>query len=127
MDAVGGFMSGADGMLFVLGLAAGPVVFLMALFRLNALLAPRRPRAVKADAYECGIPQAGSPWRAANVRFSTVALLFVIFDAETVLLFAVAPLVRESLTGALAVAGFVAFLALGLAYAWKKGGLVWPE
>lgn len=116
---------GSERTLFVLGLAAGPVLFLLALFVANALLAPRRPNELKTSAYECGIPQAASPWRAVNVRFSTIALLFVIFDAETVLLFAVAPRVRGSVAGAVEVGVFAAFLALGLVYAWRKGGLKW--
>lgn len=111
--------------LFVLGLAAGPAVFLLVLFGLSALLAPRRPNELKTTAYECGMPQAGSPWRSVNVRFSTIALLFVIFDAETVLLFAVASRVRGSAAASAEVAVFAAFLALGLLYAWKKGGLKW--
>lgn len=111
--------------LFVLGLAAGPVLFLLVLFVANALLAPKRPNELKTSAYECGIPQAASPWRAVNIRFSTIALLFVIFDAETVLLFAVASGVRGSLAGAAEVGAFAAFLALGLVYAWRKGGLKW--
>jgi len=116
----------AEQLLFVLGLAAGPVAFLLALLAVNALLAPKHPTDIKSSAYECGIPQAGSPWHRVNVRFSTVALLFVIFDAETVLLFAVASSVRGSVRGALEVAAFAAFLAFGLFYAWKKGGLRWP-
>lgn len=113
-------------LLFVVGLAAGPVAFLLVMLAVNALLAPKRPNDIKSAAYECGIPQAGSPWPRMNVRFSTVALLFVIFDAETVLLFAVASRVRGSVRGALEVAIFAAFLAFGLFYAWKKGGLKWP-
>jgi len=116
----------ADSVLFIAGLAAGPVVFLLVLLGANALLAPKRPDDIKSSAYECGIPQAGSPWRPVNIRFSTIALLFVIFDAETVLLFAVAPRVRGSVAGTVEVALFAAFLALGLFYAWKKGALKWP-
>ncbi len=115
----------APDVLFVIGLAAAPVLFLLLLFSLNALLSPRRPSAEKRSAYECGMPQAGSPWRRINVRFSTVALLFVIFDAETVLLFAVAPGVRGSWMGAAEVAAFTTFLAFGLVYAWRKGALTW--
>jgi len=116
----------AEPLLFVVGLAAGPVVFLLVLLAVNALLAPKHPTDVKSAAYECGIPQADSPWHRLNIRFSTVALLLVIFDAETVLLFAVASGVRGSVLGAIEVAVFSTFLALGLFYAWKKGLLKWP-
>ncbi|MDZ4654678.1 MAG: NADH-quinone oxidoreductase subunit A [Coriobacteriia bacterium] len=117
----------SDSVLFVLGLAAGPVIFLLLLFGANRLLAPRSPGGMKNTAFECGIPQAGSPWRPVNLRFSTVALLFVIFDAETVLLFAVAPAVKGSVIGAIEVGSFVLFLAFGLYYAWRKGALRWPS
>lgn len=119
-------MATAENVLFVLGLAVGPVAFLLLLLGANAVLAPKRPNDIKSSPYECGIPQAGSPWCPVNVRFSTIALLFVIFDAEAVLLFAVASKVRGSLVGALEVAAFAAFLSLGLFYAWKKGALTWP-
>ncbi|MBN1192707.1 MAG: NADH-quinone oxidoreductase subunit A [Coriobacteriia bacterium] len=118
-------MSSTEGLLFVVGLAFGPVAFLAVMLAVNALLAPKRPSELKSSAYECGMVQAASPWRAVNVRFSTVALLFVLFDAETVLLFAVASRVRGSLAGALEVAAFSGFLALGLFYAWRKGALKW--
>lgn len=119
-------MASTESLLFVVGLAAGPVLFLLVMLAANAILAPKRPDPVKSSAYECGIEQAGSPWRPLNVRFSTVALLFVIFDAETVLLFAVASRIRGSVTDGIAVAAFGAFLTLGLVYEWKKGGLKWP-
>lgn len=119
-------MTSTESVLFVVGLAAGPVLFLLLLFGINALLAPRHPSDVKNSAYECGIPQAASPWRPVNVRFSTIAILFVIFDAETVLLFAVASRVRGSVSGAIEVAAFAGCLALGLLYAWRKGALKWP-
>ena len=117
----------SSSVLFVFGLAAGPVVFLLILFAVNHALAPRSPGEMKYEAFECGIPQGGSPWRPVNIRFSTIALLFVVFDAETVLLFAVAPGVRGSVLGAIEVGSFVAFLALGLFYAWRKGALRWPS
>lgn len=118
-------MTPTESLLFIGGLATGPVVFLLILLFVNAHLAPQRPDAAKGMPYECGMPQAGSPWRPVNIRFSTVALLFVIFDVEAVLLFAVASRVRGSLVGALEVGVFTFFLALGLLYAWKKGALKW--
>jgi len=118
-------VTSADSVWFVVGLAVGPVAFLLLLLGINAVLAPSRPSALKSSPYECGIPQAGSPWCPVNIRFSTVALLFVIFDAEAVLLFAVASRVRGSVVGAAEVAVFTGFLALGLFYAWKKGALKW--
>lgn len=117
----------AEYVLFALGLAAGPVLFLGALIFVNGLLAPKNPTPDKLENYECGIPQAGSPWAPVNVRFFRVALLFVLFDAEAVLLFAVAPALRGSLVGLVEFAAFTGLLALGLAYAWRKRALEWPS
>jgi NADH:ubiquinone oxidoreductase subunit 3 (subunit A) len=68
---------------------------------------------------------AGVAWAGVNVRFSTIALLFVLFDAEAVLLFAVATRLRGSLAGLIEVGVFTLFLAFGLVYAWRKGALEW--
>lgn len=111
--------------LFVLGSAAAAVGFIGVVFLANALLSPRKPNPLKTAPYECGMPQAGQPWAPVRLRFSTIAILFVLFDAEGALLFAVAGGLRGSLVGALEVAAFTALLALGLVYAWRKGALQW--
>lgn len=117
----------AQGALFILGAAIAAVSFIGVVFGANALLSPRRPTEVKLEPYECGMPQAGPAWNPVRLRFSTVAVLFVIFDAESALLFAVASGVRGSFAGFVEVAAFVAFLAGGLAYAWRKGALTWQS
>ncbi|MDZ4169058.1 MAG: NADH-quinone oxidoreductase subunit A [Coriobacteriia bacterium] len=110
---------------FVIGFSLAATAFIGVVFLANALLSPRRPTREKGEPYECGMDQAGAPWSAQRVRFSTVAMLFVLFDAEAVLLFAIATQLRGSLIAVLEVAVFVAFLALGLVYAWRKGALEW--
>ncbi len=120
-------MDSPERVLFAVGLAAGPVLFLLALITANSLLSPKRPNDAKTANYECGIPQASSPWLPVNVRFADIALLFVLFDAETALLFAVAPAVKGSLAGLIEVGAFAAFLGFGLLYAWRKGALTWPS
>lgn len=120
-------MQGAStqGVLFVLGLAAGAAGFIGIVFLANALLSPRRPTAEKTLPYECGMEPAGPAWAPVRLRFSTVAMLFVLFDAEAALLFAVAPALRGNPAALIEVAIFVLFLALGLAVAWRKGALAW--
>ena len=120
-------MQGAftQGVLFVLGLATSATAFILVVFLVNIVLSPRNPSAGKGAPYECGMEQAGEPWAPPRMRFSTVAMLFVLFDAEAVLLFAVATGLRGNPVALLEVGGFVAFLAFGLAYAWKKGALEW--
>ncbi|HEY5540914.1 MAG TPA: NADH-quinone oxidoreductase subunit A [Coriobacteriia bacterium] len=115
----------AQGILFVLGLATAATAFILLVFGANALLSPRAPSPEKDSPFECGMEQAGEPWTAPRLRFSTIAALFVLFDAEAVLLFSVATGLRGHVTALLEVATFVAFLALGLAYAWRKGALEW--
>ncbi len=112
-------------LLFVLGLASAAAAFIGVVFVANAILAPKSPSTAKGEPFECGLDQAGRPWAAQRLRFSTVAMLFVLFDAEAILLFAVASRLRGSLAGVIEVGAFVAFLALGLAYAWRKGALEW--
>lgn len=117
----------AQGVLFVLGLATAAVSFILLVFGLNKLVSPRHPSPEKLDAYECGMPPAGPAHGRLKLRFSTIALLFVLFDAEAVLLFAVGPRLRGSFLGLAEVAAFTALLAGGLFYAWRKGALQWPS
>jgi len=117
----------AQGLLFVIGLAASAAGFIGIVFVANKLLSPRRPSIAKGEPYECGLDQAGAPWSAQRMRFSTVAMLFVLFDAEAILLFAVATRLRGSVLALIEVGIFVAFLALGLGYAWRRGALEWQS
>lgn len=111
--------------LFVIGLAIAAVAFVLLVFGANGLLSPRKPSAEKSEPFECGMPQIGEPHTPLRLRFAVIAVLFVLFDAESVLLFAVASRLRGSGAGALSVLAFVAFLAFGLVYAWRKGVLQW--
>lgn len=123
----GEFVQGASAhnVLFVLGLASSAAAFIMLVFGLNAVLSPRKPTREKELPYECGMEQAGAPNAAVRLRFSTIAVLFVLFDAEAVMLFGVATALRGSRVALLEVAVFTGCLALGLAYAWRKGALEW--
>jgi NADH-quinone oxidoreductase subunit A len=120
-------MQGAytQGVLFVLGLATAATAFILVVFLVNTLLSPRNPSPEKNSPYECGMEQAGEPWVAPRMRFSTIAMLFVLFDAEAIMLFAVASGLKGSPLALLEVGGFVLFLAFGLFYAWWKGALEW--
>jgi NADH-quinone oxidoreductase subunit A len=115
----------AQGILFVLGLVTAATAFILVVFLANSLLSPRNPSASKDSPYECGMEPAGEPWAAPRLRFSAIAALFVLFDAEAVLLFAVASGLKGNPTGLIEVFVFIAFLTLGLAYAWRKGALEW--
>jgi NADH-quinone oxidoreductase subunit A len=80
----------------------------------------------KSTVYECGEPTFGSAFVRFDVRFYVIALIFVIFDVEVLFLFPWAVVLKE--LGPLAYAEaavFVAVLALGLAYVWRKGDIDW--
>ncbi len=111
--------------LFLLGAAVAAVAFVGLVFGANKLLSPRKPNANKLEPYECGMPQGGEPHVRYPLRFASIAVLFVIFDVESVLLFAVATRIRGDLAGGFALLGFAGLLAFGLAYAWKTGALQW--
>jgi NADH-quinone oxidoreductase subunit A len=115
----------AQALLFVLGLVTAATGFILVVFLANTLLSPRNPNSEKDAPFECGMEQAGEPWAAPRLRFSTVAMLFVLFDAEAVLLFAVAGSLRGNPVAAIEIGVFVLFLGFGLGYAWRKGALEW--
>lgn len=115
----------ADSVLSVIGLALAAVAFILIVFLLSAVVSPRNPTPEKLEPYECGMPPAGVPWAAVRVRFTGLALLLVIFDAEAAMLFAVAGGLRGFPAGVIAVGVFVGLLTLGLLYAWRKGILEW--
>jgi NADH-quinone oxidoreductase subunit A len=108
---------------FLLAIAiAFPVIALI----VARLLRPSIPNAAKYEAYECGIEAEGSARGRFTVRFYIVAILFVIFDVETIFLFPWA--VRYKQLGWFGVAEVTLFLTILIAgYLWarKKGALDW--
>lgn len=102
------------------------VAFIFGNLLLGWLVRPQRPSDQKQMIYECGEPTIGSSWIRYNIRFYTIALVFLVFDVEVVLLFPAAILLKDM--GALAlmeVVTFVGILTLGLVYAWRYGNLDW--
>jgi len=95
------------------------------------LVRPSKPTPEKNEIYECGEPTIGSAWIRYNSRFYTVALVYLLFDVEVVILVPAALVLREmagigiawsALVGLLV---FLLVLALGLAYEWHYGNLDW--
>ncbi len=87
---------------------------------------PTHQGGIKAEAYESGMPQASVPRRPFHMAYYNFALVFIVFDVETLLLFAIAPVLRDLGWLALAEVGaFILLVTAGLFYAWRKGVLVW--
>ena len=89
-------------------------------------LAPRVRSRVKDTTYECGMPTIGQGWSQINLRYYLYAILFLIFEIESVFLFPWTVVYRD--LGPFAfweMALFVSMLLFGLASAWRKGVLTW--
>ena len=92
---------------------------------LGRLVRPNRPQSEKYITYESGSDPVGG-WGQSNVRYYVYALLFVIFDVEAVFIFPWAVNLESlGLFGLVVMVVFIALLALGLVYAWRKGVLRW--
>ena len=93
-------------------------------------LGPRRPTAIKGAPYESGMPPLGDARERFSVKFYLVAMLFIVFDIETVFLLPWAAIYKGGTgisTGFLLVemVVFLVILAIGYVYVWKRGALQW--
>jgi len=92
----------------------------------NYLLGPKKPNPIKQDTYECGIETVGNSWIQFKVQYYIYALVFVIFDIESVFLFPIAAAYGKLTLFAVGAAVlFIFLLADGLVYAWSRGVLEW--
>ena len=90
------------------------------------VLAPKKPNPIKQTTYECGIETVGDSWVQFKAQYYIFALVFLIFDVETVFLFPWA--VKLNSLGMFAVIEgsiFILILLVGLVYTWRKGMLEW--
>jgi NADH-quinone oxidoreductase subunit A len=109
------------GIFLVIGIIV-PIVPLV----LSRLVAPRKPNPIKQSTYECGIETVGDSWVQFKAQYYIFALVFLVFDVETVFLFPWALSLKQLplfvvLEGVL----FIAILVAGLVYTWRKGMLEW--
>jgi len=99
-----------------------PVVTILA----AKLVRPSAPSLAKLEAYECGIQAASGSRGRYTVRFYIIAILFVIFDVETIFLYPWAVRYKQLGWFGFAEAGvFLAILIVGYIWAYKKGALEW--
>ncbi len=109
-------------LIFILVAVSLPVVGLA----VGRLLRPFKPEKSKLDPYECGIEVETDARDRISVRFYIVAILFVVFDVETIFLFPWAVLYDELLLfGLIEMLIFLGILIVGYFYIWKKGALEW--
>ena len=109
-------------LIFLVLATSFPIVAILA----AKLIRPATPFVAKLEAYECGIKAASDSRGRYTVRFYIIAILFVIFDVETIFLFPWA--VRYGSLqwfGVAEVVVFLAILAVGYVWAYKKGALDW--
>ncbi|MGH7459091.1 MAG: NADH-quinone oxidoreductase subunit A [Longimicrobiaceae bacterium] len=110
----------------VLILLAVSVLNGLALVGVSHLVGPSRPTPVKASPYESGIDPLGSTRERFSMKFYLVAILFIVFDVEMVFLVPWAVAMRTlGVEGFVVAMIFIAILAVGLVYEWRKGGLEW--
>ncbi|MEG6616785.1 NADH-quinone oxidoreductase subunit A [Peptococcaceae bacterium 1198_IL3148] len=93
---------------------------------LSSSVSPRLKNKVKEEPYECGPPTIGPTWVRFKVQYFIYALLFVIFDVETVFLYPWAVAFNKlGLFAFIEMIIFICILVVGLWYAWKEGALEW--
>ena len=122
----------------VLVFGAVGLVFVFANLLLASVIRPKRTTEEGLETYECGEETIGGAWVQFDIRYYTVALVYVVFAVEIAFLFPWALVLKEAFAGTGAAAGtgigyfaliegllFVAILFLGLAYVWAKGDLDW--
>jgi NADH-quinone oxidoreductase subunit A len=116
-------------LIYVIMFALVTTGFLLFTLGLSRLLRPSARTEEKLLPYECGMDQQTRPWARVHVRYYFFGLLFVLFDVETVLLFAVATQFRAMRAEWAFTAGtvglFTAMVLGALAYAWRRGALRW--
>jgi NADH-quinone oxidoreductase subunit A len=104
------------------------ILFVIFIVYFAKLIRPACPTTEKLKTYECGENPEGSPWIKFNIRFYVVALIFLIFDVEVVLLIPWALVYKNfGIVGFSIGAIFLILLGLGMAYEWRKGDLEWEK
>jgi NADH-quinone oxidoreductase subunit A len=109
------------GIFLVVGIIV-PIVPLI----LSRLVAPRKPNPIKQSTYECGLETVGDSWVQFKAQYYIFALVFLVFDVETVFLFPWALSLKQlPLFAVLEGVLFIAIVVAGLVYSWRKGMLEW--
>lgn len=118
------------------GLLFGAAFVVLNIEVVNRILAPKVKDANKTTVYECGEPAVGTAWVRFDMRFYTMALLFLIFEVEVAFMFPWAVVFRRlrewggsehGMFAFVEMAVFILILGVGLVYCWRKGDLDWVK
>ena len=102
------------------------MALVFAAYWIARLIGPKSYSVKKGETYECGIPTRGESMIQFKTGYYIFAILFLIFNVETIFLYPWATIMRSlGPDGLLCIAIFMFILILGLAYAWRKGALKW--
>lgn len=102
------------------------IIFPIILLWAQKLLSPNNPTPAKLLTYECGLDTRGDTWIRFKLSYFMYALIFVVFDVETIFLYPWAMQFNNmGIFGIVEMVIFMAILILGFAYAWKEGALEW--
>jgi NADH-quinone oxidoreductase subunit A len=116
-------LRGYGGVLFYFVLTVG---FAVVIIVLSHFIGKRTVSREKLMPYECGVDPIGNARIRFSVKFYLIAMLFIVFDLESVFLYAFAVVFKElRLLGLIEIAIFIVVLVVGLVYAWGKGALEW--
>jgi len=103
-----------------------------AMIFLNWILGPKRKTAIKQAAFECGSEPITDARHRFGVKFYLIAIFFIVFDIEAVFMYPWAVVYRDLVVKPLVgwlvfgeMFAFVAVLAMGLVYVWRRGALEW--
>lgn len=114
-----------DWLYVALFLVVGAVVPTAAIV-LSSIISPKKPNPIKESTYECGMETVGVNWVQFRAQYYIFALVFLVFDVETVFLFPWAiSLGQLPLFAVFEGFLFIFILIAGLVYAWRKGMLEW--
>lgn len=122
----------------LIGFAFGMVFVVANVFVVVKLLSPRVHEDRKEMTYECGEPPVGEAWVRFDMRFYTMALIFIVFSVEAIFLFPWAAVYNDLVATLDAANGptlfpfievfvFLVILGVGLIYVWKKGDMDWVK
>lgn len=129
-------LANSDGLLTILVFMLGGVSFLLVPIFFGRFIRPNKPNAEKNAPYESGEEAQGKAHGQYHLRFSVVALLFLLFEVEFILVYPLAVVIGDpglnngtdniwGIIGFIEFIAFIFFLAIGLAYAWSNGYLDW--